>query len=81
MLDLLQRESKQKIESGVIVENMLDGYYRVNINGSVVTANNQTTKSIPVNTVVSVTTTDWGKFIVSGNVQRAVEIQKIIVRG
>jgi len=80
LADLAKKESK-KIESGTVVENMLDGYYRVNISGTIHTVNNQTSNTMPVGTIVSVTNTTWGRFIVSGNKRHASDIQKIIVRG
>lgn len=79
--NILDKRSDKKIESGVVVENMLDGYYRVNINGSVYMVNSQTSSVIKVGSLVSIISTSWGKFIVSGNRQTAKTTNKVLIRG
>lgn len=79
--NLLDKRSDKKIESGIIVENMLDGYYRVNINGSIYMVNNQTSTPYKIGSLVSLLNTSWGRFIISGNKQTAKTTKKIIIRG
>lgn len=79
--DLLDNKRSSAIENGVVVENLLNGYYTVNIKGSSVTAYNQSSLIVPNGTIVLVTTTSWGKFIVSGNKRTAGNIPKIIIGG
>lgn len=70
-----------RVETGIIAENLLDGYYRVNINGTVYTARNQSSSSLPIGAVVTVTATSWGRFIVSTAAQHAADIPTITIRG
>ncbi len=78
---LLDNSRGKKIESGIIVENMLDNYYKVNINGSVHMVNNQTSKDYKIGSLVTMISTAWGKFIISGNKQVAKTTVKVQLRG
>lgn len=81
MLSDLTGGSPRQIETGIVAENMLDGYYRVNIGGVAYTARNQSSATLPIGAVVSVTNTTWGRFIVSGAARQAADIPTIIIRG
>lgn len=81
MLSELLGTSAKQIETGIIEENLLDGYYRVNINGMIYTARNQSSASLMTGAVVSVTATTWGRFIVSAAAKHAADIPTIIIRG
>lgn len=70
-----------QMQTGIISENMLDGYYRVTVLGQTYTARNQSGAALPIGSVVSVTTTAWGRFIVSSAARQAGEIPTIIIRG
>lgn len=81
LTELLAGSAQRQIEAGIIAENLLDGYYRVDISGTVYTAKNQSSVPLVVGSVVSVTATSWGRFIVSGAAQHAATIPTIIIRG
>lgn len=81
MLRELISSGQSQVETGVVTENMLDGYYRVNIGGAVCTARNQSGDSLPVGSVVTITSTTWGRFIVSGAARQAADIPTVIIRG
>lgn len=80
MLNGLTTVSRQ-METGIVEENMLDGYYRVNVAGVVYSARNQSGAELANGTVVSVTNTSWGRFIVAGAARQAADIPTIIIRG
>lgn len=81
LTELLGTGAPRQTETGVIVENLLDGYYRVDITGTIYTAKNQSSAPLAIGSVVSVTATSWGRFIVSGAAQHAATIPTIIIRG
>lgn len=81
MLSDLLGDHQQQMETGIIQENMLDGYYRVSINGTVVTARNQTAGQLAVGAVVSVAATSWGRFVVSTANRHSANIPTITIRG
>lgn len=81
MLKDLFSAGGQSVATGVIAENLLDDYYRVTVGGTTYTARNQTGAPLPVGAVISVTSTTWGRFIVSAAAQQAADIPTIIIRG
>lgn len=81
LTDLLGGDKQPAIQTGIIAENMLDGYYRVTIDGQTYTARNQSGSTLATGSVVSVTATTWGRFIVAGAARQAADIPTIIIRG
>ena len=81
MLDALFQAKENQTETGIIEEDMLDGYYRVRLNGSSITARDQSGTALTVGSVASITRTTWGNFIVSAAGKSAHTIKKVIIRG
>lgn len=69
-------------ETGVIAENLLDGRYIIKSDIGLITATNQTGKALQTGMAVTVTTTKWGKYIVStGNIVNTLNQTKVTIKG
>lgn len=75
------RNTTGGVQTAVVTENMLDGYYRVTASGLTYTARNQSGKTLPAGAIVSVASTILGRFIVSTAAKTARKIPTVIVRG
>lgn len=67
--------------TGTVESSLSDGYYRININGTIFTARNQSDANLSIGSTVTITNTTWGRFIVSAYQKTAVNIPKYIIRG